>query len=83
MVFIGLGIITTNETQIYKSKLKLRTMIKEEQYLEAIKIIEAYEEQLCIANIGRRSEQLCSECKIPMKPLYDKMACFKCMTHTP
>lgn len=30
-----------------------------------------------------RSEQLCPKCKVPMKPLYDKMACFKCMTHTP
>lgn len=34
-------------------------------------------------DVSRRSEQLCPKCKVPMKPLYDKMACFKCMTHTP
>ena len=36
-----------------------------------------------IFDVSGRSEQLCPKCKVPMKPLYDKMACFKCMTHTP
>lgn len=36
-----------------------------------------------ILAVSGRSEQLCPKCKVPMKALYDKMACFKCMTHTP
>lgn len=39
--------------------------------------------QLNILAVSGRSEQLCPKCKVPMKALYDKMACFKCMTHTP
>lgn len=27
-------------------------------------------------------EKLCQSCGEPMKKLYDKMGCFKCMTHT-
>lgn len=39
--------------------------------------------QLLQTNVSLQSKQLCPNCKVPMKLLYDKMACFKCMTHTP
>lgn len=38
---------------------------------------------LGIANVVGRSEQLCPDCKVELKPLYDEMACFKCMKHYP
>jgi hypothetical protein len=53
------------------------------EYSEHKAIVEALTEQLRKHAVSGRSEQLCPSCKVPMKPLYDKMACFKCMTHTP
>lgn len=36
-----------------------------------------------IANVVGQSEQLCPNCKVELKPLYNEMACFKCMHHFP
>lgn len=41
------------------------------------------EEILRLFDVVGRSEQLCPDCKVELKPLYDEMACFKCMKHYP
>lgn len=46
-------------------------------------VVELEEKVLALFDVVARTEQLCPKCKVPMKPLYDKMACFKCLTHTP
>ncbi len=50
-------------------------MITEEQYLEAQRIIEAYEEQLRIANVGK--SLLTCKCENKVQDLNDGL-CFPC-----
>jgi hypothetical protein len=53
--------------------------------LEQGKISADYAEEkvLRLFDFNNQKAKLCPTCKTTMKPLYDKMACFKCMIHTP
>ena len=55
---------------------KLKNMITEKQYLEALNIIEAYEEQLRIANVSK-SLLTCCKCGEQVKDLNDGL-CYPC-----